>query len=345
MAEFYSNTAGMAELTGKLRKNVEEGYSVLIFPEGTRSPDTHIRRFHQGAFQLAKELDLEILPVIIHGSGDIMTKGEYFLRTGNVVIKVLPRFRIDEMIPGESILEKTRSIRKYFTEEYRQVAMVAENPSYFRKRLIKNYLYKGPVLEWYLRIKIRLEKDYEFFHRYLPESGRITDIGCGYGFMSYMLSFLSENRIVTGIDYDRDKIDVANNCPAKNERISFICGDATKVEIPSGKGMILADVLHYFPENEQEKLLVRCIEMLEEGGVMIIRDGDRQMGRKHFGTRLSEFFSTNIGFNKTMDEKKELYFTSREKIESILKRYNLNIEIVDETKLTSNIILIAKKQQ
>ena len=82
MAEFYAISDGMESLTPKLKKNVEEGYSVLIFPEGTRSPDTHIQRFHKGAFYLARELEIDILPVIIHGSGSIMTKGEYFLKAG-----------------------------------------------------------------------------------------------------------------------------------------------------------------------------------------------------------------------------------------------------------------------
>jgi 1-acyl-sn-glycerol-3-phosphate acyltransferase len=343
MAEFYAISDGMESLTPKLRKNIEEGYSVLIFPEGTRSPDTHIQRFHKGAFYLARELNIDILPVIIQGSGDIMTKGEYFLKQGAVTIKFLPRIKPNDLRFGYDLLEKSRNIRRYVADEYRKVAEVAETPAYFRGKLIKNYVYKGPVLEWYLRVKIRLEKNYELFHKYLPKDGQIIDIGCGYGFMSYMLSFLSAERRITGIDYDREKIEVANNCPGKNKRLDFIFGNALESDIPVSKGIVLADVLHYFPEDEQEKLIVRCIEKLEIGGVMIIRDADRQMGRKHAGTRLSEFFSTHIGFNQTLGEQKELYFTSKEKISSILSRYDLKVEVIDETKMTSNIVFIVRK--
>jgi SAM-dependent methyltransferase len=343
MAEFYSTSEGMEALSSKLRKNVDEGYSVLIFPEGTRSPDTRIRRFHKGAFYLADELGIDILPVIIHGSGAIMTKGEYFLKQGKVTIKFLPRIEAGDNGFGTDLLEKSRAIRRFMDEEHRKFAAEEEIPSYFREKLIKNYIYKGPILEWYMKVKTRLEKNYDFFDKTLPKQGQITDIGCGYGFMSYMLSFLSDGRKVTGIDYDREKIDVANNCPAKNERLEFIHGDVLQLELPVSKAFILADVLHYFPEDEQERLLVRCIEKLEEGGVMIIRDADRKMGKKHFGTRLSEFFSTNIGFNQTRDGKKELYFTSKDKILSILERHNLRVEIVDETKVTSNVVFIAQK--
>jgi uncharacterized protein len=344
MAQFYAISDGMESLTPRLRKNVDEGYSVLIFPEGTRSPDTHIQRFHKGAFYLAHELGIDILPVIIHGSGPIMTKGEYFLKQGSVTIKFLPRISPDDKRFGEGLLEKSRAVRRYIAEEYRKVAETVETPAYFREKLGKNYLYKGPVLEWYLKIKIRLENNYELFHNLLPKEGRITDIGCGYGFMSYMLSFLSEGRKITGIDYDREKIEVANHCPAKNSRLEFITANALEAEIPASNGIILADVLHYFPENEQERLLIRCIEKLEKGGVMIIRDADRQMGRKHFGTRLSEFFSTRIGFNQTEGDKKELYFTSKAKISAIFSRYDLEVNVIDETKMTSNIVFVCRKR-
>jgi uncharacterized protein len=343
MSQFYAISDGMESLAPRLKKNVEEGYSVLIFPEGTRSPDTHIQRFHKGAFYLADELGLDILPVILHGSGPVYSKGEYFLKQGKVTIKFLPRISNNDQQFGTNLLEKSRAIRRYVAEEYRKVAEVAEDPAYFRQKLIKNYIYKGPVLEWYLKVKIRLEKNYEIFHRNLPKEGQITDIGCGYGFMSYMLSFLSSGRKITGIDYDQKKIETANNCPAKNDRVEFIHDNVLDMELPVSKAFILADVLHYFPEDEQERLLVRCIEKLAPGGIIIIRDGDRQMGKKHFGTKLSEFFSTNIGFNQTRDDNKELYFTSKEKIMSILERQGMRVEIIDETKMTSNIVFIALK--
>lgn len=342
MADFYAISDGMESLAPRLRKNVDDGYSVLIFPEGTRSPDTRMRRFHKGAFYLARELDLDIMPVIIHGSGEIMTKGEYFLKQGIVTIKILPRIdRNDDRFSG-SLLQSSRAFRRFMDEEHGKLAEIIEKPSYFRKKLIRNYIYKGPVLEWYLRIKLRIEKNYELFHQNLPLKGKITDIGCGYGFMDYMLGFLSEKRMITGIDYDKEKIEVATHCQAKNERLEFICGDALEMEFPASNAFILADVLHYFPEDEQEKLIVRCIDKLEENGVLIIRDADMQIGRKHLGTRLSEFFSTNIGFNKTSNDRKELYFTSREKIEKILSEHGLTVEVIDETRMTSNLIYIAK---
>jgi SAM-dependent methyltransferase len=229
-------------------------------------------------------------------------------------------------------------------EEYRMVAGMVETPSYFREKLIKNYVYKGPVLEWYIRIKIRMEKDYRIFHEHLPKEGCITDIGCGYGFMDYMLMFLSHGRKITGIDYDEEKIDVARNCPGKNERIGFICGDVMMVDIPESDAFVISDVLHYMPEEEQEKLILKAIERLKPGGTLMIRDADRELTGEHRRTRLSEFFSTRIGFNRTITGDKKLYFTSGKRIRKILEDNGMEPSVLKESRKTSNIIFVARKK-
>ncbi len=90
-------------------------------------------------------------------------------------------------------------------------------PAYYRKKLISQYIYKGPVLEWYLRVKLRLEKDYDFFNNIIPREATVVDLGCGYGFLSVMLGLVSENRQITGIDYDEKKIAVARNVSQSHE--------------------------------------------------------------------------------------------------------------------------------
>ncbi len=54
--------------------------------------------------------------------------------------------------------------------EYRKLYETYNRPCnpYFRDMLIKSYTYKGPVLEWYMRVKVRLEKCYTLFDRIVP---------------------------------------------------------------------------------------------------------------------------------------------------------------------------------
>jgi 2-polyprenyl-3-methyl-5-hydroxy-6-metoxy-1,4-benzoquinol methylase len=145
------------------------------------------------------------------------------------------------------------------------------------------------VLEWYLRVKIRLEKDYQVFHDLLPKQGRVLDIGCGYGFMSYMLQFSAPGREITGYDYDEEKIAVANHCFSRNTNIHFVKADVRHLHTGPADAIILSDILHYLKPDQQESLILKCIKTLQPGGMLLIRDGDR-FEKKHDRTRLTEFF-------------------------------------------------------
>ncbi len=59
------------------KKTLANGSSVFIFPEGTRSETGHLRRFKPGAFTLAKENKVPILPIVINGTTDALPKKSF----------------------------------------------------------------------------------------------------------------------------------------------------------------------------------------------------------------------------------------------------------------------------
>jgi 2-polyprenyl-3-methyl-5-hydroxy-6-metoxy-1,4-benzoquinol methylase len=193
-----------------------------------------------------------------------------------------------------------------------------------------------------MRIKTKLEKNYELFNQLVPAKGRILDIGCGYGFMAYMLQFLSKDRIITGVDYDEEKIATANNCYLKTGHLNFVYADITNYSVVKHDAFIISDVLHYLQPDEQEALLRKCILNLTENGVLIVRDGDTELGGRQKGTALTEFFSTTIfSFNKTSD--KPLSFLSSSRLKEIAAKYGASVEQIDNTRYTSNVIFVLKK--
>ncbi len=339
MAGYYRVADGIENGIGRLAEKVRSGYSIVVFPEGTRTPDAQIKRFHKGAFFLAEKLQLDILPVLIHGTAYTMSKGDFLLKDGRITIKYLPRISPEDNSFGETYTDRSKSIAKYFRGKYATLRACEEQPAYFREQLIYNYLYKGPVLEWYLKIKTRMEKNYQLFHELLPQKGRILDLGCGYGFMSWLLHFAGPERDITGFDYDEEKIDVANHCFSLDERIRFIEADISRVRLESSEGIILADSLHYLEPEKQVMLLEQCMDKLKPGGVMVIRDGDRDMKERHKGTRRSEFFSTRFfGFNKMVHKK--LFFLSGNTIREMAAHKNMACRTIDPSKYTSNLIFV-----
>ena len=340
--DYYPVMEGYGDLTGKLKAKIREGYSVVVFPEGTRSPDSSISRFHKGAFLMAHELGLDLLPIIIHGAGDCMNKGENHLRGGSITLKIYPRVKPGDPRYGSDYHEMTKAMLHFYRWEYAKLRVELETPGYFRRKLIRNFLYKGPVLEWYTRIKLSLEGNYELINSIIPRKAVITDIGCGYGYLSYMLGFVSPERKILGIDYDQDKINLAENCISKSDHINFIAADATEYIPMKSDVFILSDVLHYLPDKKQDQLIEKCMSALNPDGRIIIRDADRDLARRHRGTRYTEYFSTRSGFNKA--ENNSLFFFSGAKIREIAARNGFHIEIVDNTRLTSNLMFIMKKQ-
>ena len=343
MADYYPVEEGAEFSVERLRYWVERGYSIAVFPEGTRSYNEEIKRFHKGAFYIAEQLQLAIQPVLFHGIGYTMSKGDFLLKDGEINIKFLPRIEPEDARFGAGYSERTKQISRYFKEEYNLLRNERQTVDYFREQLIKNYIYKGPVLEWYCRIKSRLEGNYKLIEGVVPKKGMILDIGCGYGFMAYMLHWTSKDRYVTGIDYDQEKTALAQHNFSRNERIQFKTMDITDTfPDESYDCILLMDVLHYLTDANQDKLLHQIYNKLNPGGTFILRDGITDMKQGMKGTKLTEIFSTTIfGFNKTAND---LHFISMHTIESFANKHQMEIEVVDETRYTSNVIIIMKKK-
>ena len=79
-----------------LKAKVAQGYSLMAFPEGTRSTTNKIRRFHKGAFFLAEKLNLDIIPVLIHGNSEVLPKGSFVIRNGSITVKILDRISSED---------------------------------------------------------------------------------------------------------------------------------------------------------------------------------------------------------------------------------------------------------
>jgi len=69
-------------------KKIQEGMSVLIFPEGSRSPDGSIQPFKKGGFTLAIKSQVPIVPVAIAGSSGIIPKGRLRVYPGSISLRV-----------------------------------------------------------------------------------------------------------------------------------------------------------------------------------------------------------------------------------------------------------------
>lgn len=135
-AEYYPVSDGMETNLPRLRELYNRGYSICVFPEGTRSPKCDILRFHKGAFALARELDADILPIFIHGMGHVLPKEELMFRGGDLYVEIAERVRPYDNVEADTDSERdrmvTKQMRHYYQEHYAEICEKLETPHYWR---------------------------------------------------------------------------------------------------------------------------------------------------------------------------------------------------------------------
>jgi 1-acyl-sn-glycerol-3-phosphate acyltransferase len=75
---------------------IQQGKSVVLFPEGTRTPDGNLLPFKRGGFILALKADVPVIPVTINGSGKINPANKIRLYSGNIHIILHPSVLVPE---------------------------------------------------------------------------------------------------------------------------------------------------------------------------------------------------------------------------------------------------------
>ena len=121
-AEYYPVRDGLEELLPKLRSLVERGYSIAVYPEGTRSKDCQIGRFHQGAFWLADQLNVDILPMCLYGPGKILKKKTYTIQKGSIRIEVGEPVSLQSLQAMGRLKEQAKEMRRRYIEKYEAMA-------------------------------------------------------------------------------------------------------------------------------------------------------------------------------------------------------------------------------
>lgn len=120
--EYYPVSTGIDDLLPQLRDVVRRGYSIAVYPEGTRSEDCSILRFHQGAFYLAEQLGLDIQPMLLYGTGKVLPKHGRSLNKGHIHIETLPIITRAELEAIGPIKLQAREVRHRYERWYDDLA-------------------------------------------------------------------------------------------------------------------------------------------------------------------------------------------------------------------------------
>jgi len=242
LAEFYPASEGYDTNLEHLKDLSARGYSILIYPEGTRNPDcSTVQRFHRGAFTLADQLGLDVLPLYIHGFGDVLPKRDFMLRRGRMYLEVgnripaaeVSHFGMEDKDGATDWRQVTRNFHRLYENEYSRIRMEREDAAYWAPFVHYQYIYKGgeAAKECFRALSTngRLCADEFPDYRYndieikdikLPkgitiesfEGNRVVLSGTGYGAWALLLAKVHHDLVVETKESDEDKRLIASRC-------------------------------------------------------------------------------------------------------------------------------------
>ena len=210
-AEFIPADSGIEATTRRMRDLAGRGYSIVVFPEGTRSADDAIHRFHKGAFELSRALGLDILPVYLTGLGRVLPKGEWVLRRGTMHMEIGSRISPEAPAPGSTTRDMARHVRQLFAARHavvsRRHTLTADVVPYVRQL----YTYKTRSCERQARRRLQAILRQAASIDGWAGGDRCLLPTCGQGELAYVFALVHPDVQVLATDPDPDNIAVALN--------------------------------------------------------------------------------------------------------------------------------------
>lgn len=109
------NTKARQALEPAVRTLRDDGISLVVAPEGTRSPTPKLGAFKKGAFHIAMQAGVPMVPIVIRNAGEIMWRGAQTLRGGTVEVSVLDPIDTADWRP-ETVAAHADDVRKRFVD-------------------------------------------------------------------------------------------------------------------------------------------------------------------------------------------------------------------------------------
>jgi SAM-dependent methyltransferase len=139
----------------------------------------------------------------------------------------------------------------------------------------------------------------------LPSAGRLLDLGCGQGVLMTLLRSAAarhadgawpadwpappRNVDLQGVELAFRRVRTAQ--AALGDGATVVHGDIREVPLPRSTAIVILDVLLYLGRDDQVRVLARCAEALEPGGVLVLREADAGAGLRFSITRWAEWIA------------------------------------------------------
>ena len=149
--------------------------------------------------------------------------------------------------------------------------------------------YDDPVVRAYCwaRFLVLRQRFLEEIGQYLPDSGAVLDIGCGFGLFSLYYAAVAPARLVRGLDLSARRIAMARRAAQRLglDNVTYEQGDARNFKGDSEVGAAyMLDIVHHVPPDTVPPLLAQLRLCLAPGGRLLVKDVDTRPAAKRWFT-------------------------------------------------------------
>ncbi|MCH4895684.1 hypothetical protein E0494_03090 [Marinilabiliaceae bacterium JC040] len=221
-ADFFPVSSGIANNLDKFKEYVEDGYSVLIFPEGTRSPKGDILRFHKGAFYLSEELNIPIVPLLIHGANEILPKNELILNEGIMRMYVGEIINRDEDFFSHDLRKQAKEMRNRYINWINEINEEVHDLDYYLKYIKTQLKYKDIIRE---RNIYRLRKKLDVLELNIENqtnNDRVYIEDIQFGIFAYLYALRNKDSLVYCNNNDKDVESIISNFSIVPNNLIFV---------------------------------------------------------------------------------------------------------------------------
>jgi 1-acyl-sn-glycerol-3-phosphate acyltransferase len=221
---FFPVSQGIENGKEKLKEKINQGYSLVVFPEAERSYTNDVKRFHKGAFYLAEEFGLDILPLYIHGNSEVLPKGDFIIYDGDIIVKVGDRISKNDFSFGTTYKERAKNINTYFRNEFAKLRDEIEDENYFKKKLFLSFLYKETEVVKEVKNDFNINKPAYFeLNKHIAKDAAILHIADDFGQKDFLLTFQQAGRKIFSFIKNKEKREIAEqNYLVKRRKLNYI---------------------------------------------------------------------------------------------------------------------------
>jgi 2-polyprenyl-3-methyl-5-hydroxy-6-metoxy-1,4-benzoquinol methylase len=196
-----------------------------------------------------------------------------------------------------------------------------------RKHEIKTRIiraYDDIIIRTYcsIRFLIMNMRILEELEQYIPHTGVILDVGCGFGLFSLFFAMCAKGRRMIAVDINSRRIAIAKKaqeCLGLTQSINFYVSDVANYEFQeSVNAIVVLDLLHHIPQQTVLRLLQCFHNILQEDGVLIIKDVKAKPWLKMAFTWV---------LDKLVDFKAPLHYYTQEEMISIIEAHGFDVKL------------------